>query len=101
MSVQFDLFGAAPKFKPERKSEQQRQLERVQGRIGPVILDWLRDCGVGETFRAEDLHSYVRSEVQAAPASADRILRALRRDGFCDYVVLDRRASLYRITALS
>lgn len=44
-----------------------------------------------------DLHDYIFQATQIAPASPDRILRELRRKGKCNYVVLDRRASLYEL----
>jgi hypothetical protein len=42
-----------------------------------------------------ELHSYVEVQLQIAPASPDRVLRALRQEGDIDYVVVDRRASYY------
>lgn len=80
-------------------SEQEQHLRRVAGKIGPLVLRFLRLRGVGETFHAADLHDYVGPSV--APASADRILRELRRRGNVDYLVENRRASLYRITELA
>jgi hypothetical protein len=79
-------------------SEQEQHLRRVTGKIGPAVLRFLRLRGVGETFHAADLHGYVGPSV--APASADRILREMRRQGQVDYLVENRRASLYRITEL-
>lgn len=74
-------------------------LSRVRSAIGAVIASWLRARGVGAVFRASQLRAHV-AEVcgEKAPASADRILRALRRDGVVAYIVVDRRASLYRLT---
>jgi hypothetical protein len=46
-------------------------------------------------FHAADLREYVAAVHPTAPASADRILRALRQEGRISYVVLNRRASLY------
>jgi hypothetical protein len=45
-----------------------------------------------------DLVAFVEDRVGAiAPDSAGRILRALRRAGRVNYIVLDRSASLYAI----
>lgn len=80
-------------------SEQEQHLRRVAGKIGPAVMRFLRLHGVGATFHAADLHGYVGPSV--APASADRILREMRRQGSVDYLVENRRASLYRITELA
>ena len=66
--------------------EQRRQIERVASRIGRSVEAFCRSRGVGSQG--------------VAPASADRILRLLRAEGRVDYVVENRRASLYRITEL-
>lgn len=97
MTVQLDMFSGPPR-KPRRQSEQQRQIERVAGKIGPAVLSFIVSIGVGSQFHAQQLHDHVGRSV--APASADRILRLLRREGVIDYIVVDRRASLYRITAI-
>lgn len=80
--------------KPE--SEQDRQLRRVTGSIAEHIqafFDLRRD---GEEFHAVDLHGYVQSAAQIAPASADRVMREMRRLGQINYSVVNRRQSLYR-----
>jgi hypothetical protein len=77
---------------------QARELKRVTGKIGPAVLTFLRQRGVGGTFHASDLHKFVGSSV--APASADRILRDLRKSGECNYDVLNRRQSHYRVSAI-
>lgn len=78
--------------------EQSRQIERVAGKISPSIREFLHERGVNGTFHAHDLHRHVGGHV--APASADRILRMLRQAGECDYEVVNRSASFYRITRL-
>lgn len=95
------LFAAGPGWlppPPPRETEQSRQIKRVRGKIGPLVMDFLRARGVGATFHAAELHDFVGDQV--APASADRILRDLRASGDCDYEVRNRRASEYQITAL-
>ena len=93
--VQSDLFGWSPP-----QSEQDKHLARVRSRIASAILTFLELRGAGATFHMQELTDYVADAVQAAPDSPGRILRALRREGQCDYKVENRRASLYRITAL-
>ena len=49
-------------------------------------------------FHADDLRSYVDSKLaNKTPASPDRILRDLRADSKINYIVLNRRESLYKI----
>lgn len=70
--------------------------ERVYDRIAPLIMVFSRRCGE-EPFHAEELRTYVRDRVpEIAPASPDRILRQLRLEKKLDYIVLNRRASLYQ-----
>lgn len=92
-----DLFNWEPP--PPRKSEQQENLERVISAIGITVLKFCRDRGVNGTFHARDLHEHVGDGV--APASADRILRHLRRLGWVDYEIINRRASFYRVTSVA
>jgi transposase-like protein len=76
--------------------EQQENLERVSSRIGKSIIEFCRSHG---RFHADDLRKWVIRETgTAAPASADRILRDLRRRGVIGYRVVSRRESLYEVT---
>jgi len=69
---------------------------RVYSRIAPVILTFAADHA-GQTFHAEQLRRYVLHHDPAiAPDSPGRILRELRLGGKLDYVVLNRRQSLYQ-----
>jgi hypothetical protein len=98
-AFQFGLF-----VKPSRPAvapaapEQTRQLARVTGRIGESVLAFCR-ARVGQTFRAADLAAFVMSDCGGAPASADRVMRQLRAQGFIDVQVEDRAGSLYRVRA--
>jgi Fe2+ or Zn2+ uptake regulation protein len=75
-------------------SEQERELNRVRAIVGPIILAFRETHTI---FHAENLRTYVLERApQIAPASPDRILRALRQEGVLDYVVLNRRQSLYQ-----
>jgi hypothetical protein len=79
----------------EERLEQEENLERVSSRIGRAIIDF---CQTHRRFHADELRAYAVAETGiAAPASADRILRDLRLRGVIDYVVVNRRASLYEV----
>lgn len=82
-------------FDPQQPGE----LARVTSAIAQAILGFLRarlNNGMPE-FHAEELRQWVKASLQTAPASADRVLRDLRAAGRVRYVVINRRASLYRI----
>jgi hypothetical protein len=69
---------------------------RVYGKIAPLIMQFYRDHS-GQRFHVEQLRRYVESTTpDIAPDSPGRILRELRLEGKLNYVVLDRRASLYQ-----
>jgi hypothetical protein len=84
-----------PKVAPHA-TEQSRQLARVSGRIAEAVIAFCR-TRQGETFFVSDLASYVMARCGGAPASADRVLRALRKAGHVDVECIDRGASLYRV----
>jgi hypothetical protein len=69
---------------------------RVYSKIAPIIMEFYEDHA-GTAFHAEDLRTFVRDRApEIAPDSPGRILRALRLEGRLDYVVLNRRDSLYQ-----
>ncbi|MET0653678.1 MAG: hypothetical protein ABWY63_14300 [Hyphomicrobiaceae bacterium] len=69
---------------------------RVFTRIAPVILTFRAERGFN-TFHAEELRDYVIERLpDIAPDSPGRILRELRLLGRLDYVVINRRQSLYQ-----
>lgn len=79
--------------------EQPEHLARVKHKIGILVLAFLDDrvrSGRPE-FVISELHEWIRERAAVAPASPDRILRALRAEGRCHYDVIDRRASRYRV----
>lgn len=79
--------------------EQQENLERVSRSIAPTILAFLRGLkprGI-VLFHAEELRRVVNQTCGTAPASADRVLRDLRRKRRVAYEVENRRRSLYRL----
>lgn len=72
-------------------------------RIDDVVLEFCRliQSGSWWCFTADDLRKYVGRKMEVAPASPDRILRLLRKQGKVAYTVMNRRTSLYRINAVS
>jgi hypothetical protein len=81
-------------------SEQTDNLDRVSARIGLAIrgfYHYRRETGE-RLFFVEELRRYVIAEVGIiAPASPDRVMRLLRKQGVIHYTVVSRRESLYRI----
>lgn len=77
------------------------ELARVSGVIATAILEFFRMRRIKglHEFHADELHNWVAGHIisSTAPASADRILRELRRVGKVQYVVVNRRQSLYRL----
>ena len=94
------LFDASRPVASPRAPEQARHLARVTGRIGGSVLAFCRGR-VGQSFRAADLAAFVMSDCGGAPASADRVLRQLRAQGFLDVQLEDRAGSLYRVVGVS
>lgn len=90
---------SSPRARAQRTTTQADHLARVSSRIGAVVLAFCAER-VGREFVAQDLRDHVAHHELAAPASPDRILRLLRQGGLVDYVVVDRRKSLYRIDAV-
>lgn len=75
-------------------------LVRVSGRIAVSIIDFCRKHRF-KRFYADDLRKHViRQTGLAAPASADRVLRDLRKQGAIGYVVISRKLSLYEVTGV-
>jgi hypothetical protein len=85
--------GGKPPFADDMDDPHER--ERVYGKIAPLILAFASEHA-GQPFHAEELRRYVLQRApEIAPASPDRILRVLRQEGKIDYVVINRRQSLY------
>ena len=79
-------------------AQQPEELERVTSAISRAILAFCRvRLATDPLFHADDLRAFVLRAHPTAPASADRILRALRRAGLVSYHVVNRRQSLYRV----
>jgi protein-L-isoaspartate O-methyltransferase len=79
---------------------QQQELNRVKNNIADLVEAFVKArWEFGTTrFYIKELHAYIAARTEIAPASPDRILRQLRRDGKINYVVTDRRASCYQLT---
>ena len=77
-------------------------LRRVRDRIGGTVLAFLRErlANGAPEFTAAELRAYVSAAHGAAPASPDRVLRALRQSGECCYEVVNRRQSRYRVVSV-
>jgi len=77
-------------------STQAEELARVYKQIAGVILDFAQAHPQG-VFHVEDLRLYVLDRFPTiAPDSPGRILRQMRQDGVINYVVINRRQSLYQ-----
>lgn len=87
-----------PTRSPQQSSRDRQayELARVSGKTSEIIQAFFDCHQVGETFHAGDLHKFVSARAPVAPASADRVMRAMRRTGQVNYEVVDRSQSLYR-----
>jgi hypothetical protein len=82
-------------------ADQQQQLARVERNIGDLVRTFVEERFLTDPqFHIVDLIEYVTKAAPSAPTSPDRMLRKLRKDGFCDYRVVDRANSIYEITAV-
>lgn len=80
----------------EDSGEQEQQLDRVRGKLQPMILDFYHQRLSSEPkFFAADLRRFIASQSLVAPASPDRVLRDLRQRRKLNYRVLNRAASQY------
>ena len=81
-------------------TDQRTELRRVTATIGRTVMDFCRvvERRQSREFHAQELRDYVAAQGLTAPASPDRILRALRQRGKLHYVVVTRAKSLYRVT---
>jgi hypothetical protein len=83
-----------------KEDDAPQERERVFARIAPLVMDYA-SSHAGEAFRAEELRQFVlERDPLIAPDSPGRILRELRLAGKIDYVVINRRQSLYQFRHL-
>lgn len=94
--TQASLLDWTPPVVAPKASEQSKQLGRVSGRIAESVLAFCK-LHSGEVFRSAELSDYVVARCGGAPASADRVLRMLRKAGHVDVACIDRASSLYRV----
>src|SRR5262245_56170469 len=80
--------------------EQRVEIARVHSKISACITNFFRERGVGAQFHVDDLRRYVAAHALIAPDSAGRIMRDMRERSWIGYEVVNRRASLYRITSI-
>jgi hypothetical protein len=79
--------------------EQRENIARVHNKIAPIIARFFEERGVGHEFHVDELRRYVARHYPVnAPDSAGRIMRDLRERKWIGYEVVNRRASLYRMT---
>lgn len=79
--------------------DQQKEIDRVSSNLASAIIMF---CSCNHMFHADDLRRYVGLVIasNSAPASADRILRDLRKKGLVNYRVVNRQRSLYEVLPL-
>lgn len=95
------LFAGVPADPPtSQPSRQEIELKRVKSKTSDWIKQFFDAHQLGEQFHAEDLHNFVKAKANVAPASADRIMRDMKRSGEINYEVVNRSQSLYRKLAL-
>ena len=81
-------------------SAQGQNITRVFAKIAPHVVGFCKGRLTQQQplFHMEDLESHVRALVpDTAPDSPSRILRSLRQQKWLDYVVRNRRDSLYEV----
>ena len=80
--------------------EDREERSRVYAKIAPLIMEF-HSLHAGALFHVEQLRVFVRESVpEIAPDSPGRILRALRLEGRLNYMVINRRDSLYQFCAV-
>lgn len=86
--------------RPPRMATHAENLRRVKGDIRPAIIEFFLARQVGDRFHVAELSNFVNDRHRCAPDSPRRIMSELAREGELDYVVVNRRNSLYQITKL-
>lgn len=75
-------------------------LRRVKSKLDPHVEAFFLARSIGAQFHALDLWQFVNARHACAPDSPRRVMSELATEGRLDYEVINRRQSLYRITAL-
>ena len=81
-------------------NEQDGNIDRVRSKIASTMIAFFRLVGLRGEFHVDELRVYVDHFYACAPDSAGRIMRDLRTRKAINYEVVDRRASLYRVTGV-
>lgn len=81
----------------DQEAIQLRELSRCKATIAPIILKFWKLREIGDQFHMSELTDYVKAQAVIAPDSAGRILRDMRQASELNYLVIDRRNSLYQI----
>lgn len=79
-------------------SDQDKQITRVGGKVGPIVKDFFRKrlAANKKQFTGSELRDHVvLAHGKLAPGSADRVMRMLRRAGELEYVVVNKTRGLY------
>lgn len=81
---------------------QTAELSRVTNNIRGHIIAFAKErLTWGQPqFRMPELHDYIRKNARIAPASPDRVLRQLRKEGKVNYRVVSLAASQYELLAV-
>ena len=81
--------------------EQDSELERVSERIAAVVIDFFNEHGPGYEFNLHEITLYVMQKVVCSPTSPYRVMADLRKKDRLNYIVMSRKESLYRMTAIA
>jgi hypothetical protein len=76
MTNQLSLFDNKPN--PDVEIHDNQHLRRVRGKVADHIRAFAESVGDAVSWHMEDLHRFVLARESVAPASTDRILRAIR-----------------------
>lgn len=75
-------------------------LRRVRSKLEPDVEAFFLAHSVGFQFTALSLWQFVNARHACAPDSPRRVMSEMATEGRLGYEVINRRQSLYRITAL-
>ncbi len=76
-------------------------IQRVRANIASLVSAFIAErLRTNPVFFISELYEYVSQNASVAPASSDRILRLLKREGAIDYEVISRAKSQYRVLSV-
>jgi hypothetical protein len=91
---------AAATHRELRNLEQAEQLDRVEGNLTQLIVDWYNNHETGHEFHLGEFTRDILNIRLCSPTSPFRIMADLRRKGIVNYKVINRAKSLYRTMPL-